>query len=180
MSLTFDRMLNFYETAAFGPLLAAAPLLSLAAGAAGTAISAAGTIAAGNNAAALGRFQNAELQEQQYADVSTGQRKMLEQQRQTQLVQSQLVARGAANGIDPSQGSTANLSSQIAGRGEYNALMDLSQSQNAANGLENQGSADLYQGNLSKAMAPTAAFGSIASGASSMFQNIAKNPQWFG
>lgn len=160
------------ELLAFDPLSVGAAALS----AIGTAVSASGTIAAGQNAQALGQFQQTEYAQQGETDVATAQRKMLEQQRTGRLVQSQLVARAAGGGSTPSTGSDVNLSSQIAGRSTYNSLMDLSAGQNVAAGLTNQGSAAAYQGNLSAALAPTAALGTIAGGAGSIFAGLSRNP----
>ena len=174
MSVSLNRLLNFHETAAFGPMMAIA---SLAMGAIGTGISAAGSIAAGQNAQAMGNFQQREYGEQAMNDVATGQRKMLDQQRQGDIVKSRLVAAAAGNGINATDGSTSVLGQQIAGRSEYSSLMDLSQSRNAAAGLTNMGSGAKYQGDLSNAMAPYAAFGSVAGGAGSMFKDASKI-QW--
>lgn len=160
--------------------MAILPIASLALGAIGTAVSAAGTIAAGQNAQAMGNFQQQEYAQQAESDVATGQRKMLDQNRRTQLVQSTLQARAAGAGLNPAVGSTNVDSQQIAGRGTYNALMDLSQSQNAAAGLTNMGSGARYGGDLAAAYAPYGAIGSIASGASSMFMNANKTWPSFG
>ena len=149
-------------------------IASIATTAIGTAVSAAGAMAAGQNAQAMGNFQQQEYAQQGENDIATSQRKMLEQQRRTQLVQSTLIARGAGNGENTSVGSDVKLSSDIAGRGTYNSLMDLSQGQNAAAGLTNMGSAAKYQGDLTDAMAPYAAIGDVASGASSMFSTASK------
>ena len=162
--------------AVFDPLT----LTAMALTAVGTGISAAGTIAAGQNAQQMGIFQQKEYAEQAMNDVATSQRKMLDQQRQGKMVQSQLVARAAGAGLNPSVGSVVGLSSQIAGRSTYNALMDLSQGRNAAAGLTNMGSAARYQGDLANSLAPMEAFGTIASGAGSMFMTAAKNPSAFG
>jgi hypothetical protein len=161
--------------AVFGPLAIA----SMALTALGTGISAAGSIAAGQNAAALGQFQQKEYGEQAMNDVATSQRKMLDEQRKGKEIQSQLVARAAGNGLNPSVGSVVGLSSQIAGRSTYNSLMDLSQGRNAAAGLTNMGSAARYQGDLTNSLAPMEAIGTIASGAGSMFMTAAKNPSAF-
>lgn len=181
MSAIFDlstgRLSIGLSHIAFGPILGIA---SLAAGAIGTAVSAAGTIAAGQNAEELGQFQQREYAEQAMGDVATSQRKMLEQRRNTSLVQSQLQARAAGAGLNPAVGSTDKLSGDIAGRGEYNSLMDLSAGRDAAAGLTNMGDAAKYEGDLKESMAPTAALGTIAGGASSMFMNASKNPSWFG
>lgn len=162
--------------AAFDPLTITAMVL----GGIGTGISAAGTIAAGQNAQQMGIFQQKEYAQQAETDVAEAQRKMLDEQRRGTMVQSQLAARAAGAGLNTAVGSVAGLSSQIAGRSTYNSLMDLSQGENAAAGLTNMGSADRYQGDLAASMAPMEAVGTIAGGASSMFMAAAKNPSAFG
>ena len=161
--------------AVFDPL----SMLAMASTVAGTAISAAGSIAAGQNAQQMGLFQQQEYTQQAESDVATSQRKMLDQQRQEKMVQSQLVARASGGGLNAVGGSVTGLSSQIAGRGTYNSLMDLSQGENAAAGLTNMGSGARYGGDLAASMAPYAALGSIAGGSSSMFMAAAKNPAAF-
>ena len=182
MSAMFDlaRARTLFDSllaggAVFDPLTMTAMALT----AVGTGISAAGTIAAGRNAQQMGVFQQKEYGEQAMNDVATAQRKMLDQQRTGEMVQSQLVARAAGAGLNPSVGSVAGLSSQIAGRSTYNSLMDLSQGRNAAAGLTNMGDAALYQGDLTESVAPMEAAGTIASGAGSMFMAAAKNPAAF-
>ena len=150
----------------------ALPFLALGMSTIGAGVSAAGTMAAGNNAAALGQFQQQEYNAQAQTAMATGQRSMLEQERQTALVQSQLQARAASSGASATGGSPLSLSRQIAGQGEYNALMDLSQGQNQAVGLTNMGDAARYQGDLQQSMAPMSALGTIAGGAGSMFRTM--------
>jgi hypothetical protein len=170
-----SRYLSFYEFALFGPALAPIALGgSLLTSAIGAGMSAGGSLAAGANAQQMGQFQQQEYQQQGDSAVATAQRSMLEQQRQTKVVQSQLQARAAGDGGSATSGSVLNVSSQIAGRGEYNSLMDLSQGQNQAAGLTNMGDAALYQGNLANAMSKYSAAGSIAGGAGSMFSTLSR------
>ena len=161
---SLSRLLNFYEMAAFGPAMLP---LALASTVASAGIGAAGTIAAGNNAAAMGRYQNQEYTQQAETATATGQRAMLEERRKTGLVESTLQARAAGGGGSATSNSTLNLSRQIAGRGEYNALMDLSQGQNQAAGLTNMGQAAQYGGNIAKTGDMYSAAGTIAGGAGS-------------
>jgi hypothetical protein len=172
-----SRFTNFWEFAVFGPLMAAAPALSMAATGIGAGISAAGTLAAGANAQQMGQFQQQEYEQQAETATATGQRAMLEDQRQGQIVGSQLQARAAASGASATSPSTINLAGRIAGRSEYDSLMNLSQGENQAAGLTNMGDAAKYQGDLSEAMAPWSAAGTLAGGAGSMFRTLAyKNP----
>lgn len=156
---------------AFGPL-------GMVLGVVGSVVSAAGTIAAGDNAEAMGQFEQKQYAEQAMEHVAAGQRAAEEQKYKTRLVQSQLQARAAGSGINPAIGSTNLDSQQIAGRGTYNALMDLSQGQVAAASLTNEGSAARYQGDLEQSLAPMRAFGTIASGAGSFFQQGQRLSLW--
>lgn len=160
------------------PLVLAFGPLGMVLGVVGSVVSAAGTIAAGDNAEAMAQFQQQQYAEQAKEHVAAGQRAAEDQNYKTKLVQSALTARAAGSGINPAIGSTNLDSQQIAGRGTYNALMDLSNGQVAAAGLTNEGSAARYQGDLEQSMAPLKALGTIASGAGSFYQQGQKLSLW--
>ena len=164
MSLTFARLLNPYEAAAHGPAMLP---LALASTVISTIAGGAGQIAAGNNAAAMGQFQQQEYIQQGETATATAQRAMLEERRKTGLVESTLQARSAGASGSSTDPSTINLGGQIAKRGEYNALMTLSQGQNQQAGLTNMGDAALYGGEIAKQGDDMAAIGTIAGGAGS-------------
>ena len=145
---------------------------SLATTALGTMASANASLAAGRNAEAMGQYQQAQYLQEADTSVARAQRKMEEQNRKTELVQSQLTARSAGAGLNPATGSTDILAGQIGQRGTYNSLMDLSQGQDIAGGYYNMGAAARYQGDLAEKMAPMQAAGSIAGGAGSMFNTL--------
>ena len=169
MPCSFDRLLNFYETAAMGPLMMP---LALASTVASAGLGAAGTMAAGNNAAAMGRYQAEEYAQQGETATAIGQRSMEDQRRQTALVQSTLQARAAGGGGSATAPSTLNVSGDIAKRGEYNALMDLSKGQDQQAGLENQGQAALYGGKIAQQGDTMSALGTIAGGAGSFARTL--------
>lgn len=154
---------------AFDPITMTA--LSIGSTLVATGVGAAGTLAAGQNSEALGRYQNQEYQQQADTATATGQRAMLEERRKTALVESTLTARAAAQGGSPTAPSTLALGRQIAGRGEYNALMDLSQGENQAAGLKGEGQAAEYSGELANEGDVYSAAGTIAGGAGSMLRN---------
>jgi hypothetical protein len=164
--------------AALRPLVLAFGPLGLITGLVGTAISAAGSAAAGQNAKALGDFEQAQYAQDAMTDVAVGQRKMLDQQYRTKFIQSQLQARAAGGGQNPAVGSANILGQQIAGRGEYNSLMDLSQGQIRAAAATNMGSGDEYQGRLAESMVPYQIAGTIAGGAGSFFSGAQKLGLW--
>ncbi len=153
-----------------GPLLT---VLSVVTTAVGTLAQASGQMQAGENARKLGEYQQRQYNERAMEEVATGQRAMLERQRKTGLVESKLQANAAASGADPNSPSTLNLGGQIAGRGEYEALMDLSKGQAVAAGDQNLGAASKYEGDLKASMAPMSAIGTIAGGAGGIFKTIA-------
>ncbi len=165
MSMTFDRMLNFYETIACDPITMTT--IALGSTLASTAVGAAGTMAAGSNAAAMGQYQQAEYVQQGETATATAQRAMLEERRKTGLVESSLQARSAASTGSSTDPSTLKLGSDIAKRGEYNALMDLSQGENQQAGLTNMGNAAEYGGQIAQEGDEYSAAGTIASGAGS-------------
>jgi hypothetical protein len=168
MSVAFDRLLNFYEAAALDPLTALAVGSTVVAGGLG----AAGTIAGGQNAKAMGQFQQAEYAQQGETATATAQRAMLEQRREGTLVESTLQARSAGQGTTSTDPSTLNLGRQIAGRSEYSALMDLSQGENQQAGLTNMGAAAAYGGNIAQTGDMYSAYGTIAGSAGSAFRTL--------
>jgi hypothetical protein len=161
-------------TAAASAAAPVATAASIGASALGGVAGIVGDQAAGKNAVALGNYQQQQYQQEADTSVARAQRKMLEEQRKGQLVQSQLVARGAGAGIDPSVGSTNVLSQQIAGRTEYSALSDLAGGQDVAAGYENVGEADVYQGQLTASTEPQREIGTAASAAGSIFNTLGK------
>lgn len=181
-----SRFLSFWDIALFDPITmtaitAATAIAGAGASLYGASVAAAGDKAAGANALALGQFQQAELTEQGEQDTAYAQAKMIEQQRQGKLIQSKLQANAAASGASATGDSTLKLSSDLAGRTEYESLMSLNVGESQQTGLTNQGDAALYQGQLSKSMAPTAAAGAWATGIGGAFSNLSRvNPAGFG
>ena len=161
-----------------GPLAAAIPVITMVASTAasvvGMSAQAQGIQQEAANAQALGQYQQAQLAQEADTSVSMAQRKADEQRRRGQLMQSQLVARGAGSGLDTTMGSASDLSQQIAGRSEYSSLMDLSKGQDMAAGYMNQGAGDLYQGKLDASLVPERLAGTYASGASSIASTLGK------
>ena len=141
--------------------------LALASTVASTAISAAGSIAAGQNAQAMGEHQRQEYAQQGMNATATAQRGMLEERRKTGLVESALQARAAANGGSATSPTALKLGEDIAGRGEYNALMTLSAGKDQETGLLNQGNTAAYAGRLARKADNLSALGTIAGGAGS-------------
>jgi hypothetical protein len=150
--------------------------------AAGTAVSAMGTIAGGNAAAEAGERQQEAYyyrakQEEQAAQESraSAQRAALEKRREGRFLQSKLQARAAASGAGADDPTVLDLAAGIAQRSEYDALFDMYRGENRARGLEDQakgsrmtGDAERIEGINRKKASRIQAIGTIIGGASSM------------
>lgn len=169
MSCGLDRIINFYETAVFGPMVLP---IALGSTVASTAIGAIGQVNAGQNAAAMGQYQSAEYAQQADTATATAQRGMEEERRKAGLVESTLQTRAAGGGGSATAPSTLNVGSQIAKRGEYNALMTLSAGQDQSAGLTNQGQAAAYGGRIAQQGDDMSAIGTIAGGAGSFARTL--------
>jgi hypothetical protein len=144
----------------FDPLtLTAGTLTGLSKGAtgAGGALSAASTIAGGNFAAQAGQMQKTasyakatQLEQNAGQAIASSQRQMFDTQQRTRLAMSTARARGASAGVDVGVGSPAANQGELAGRGSYQALMDMFNGQSAATGLDNQANAARYEGDVAE------------------------------
>lgn len=121
------------------------PITMTIATVAGGALSAAGTLMGGNAAAAAGKSQQQAgyfkaAQEEQAAQESraAAQRVALDKGRQSRLLQSTLQARAAASGGGADDPGIINLAEGIAGRGEYESLLEMYKGENRGRGLEDQ------------------------------------------
>lgn len=156
----------------------------------GGAVSAAGTIAGGNAAASAGaaaqQSQNFKAaQEDQAAQESraASQRDSLEKGRQTTLALSTLQANAAASGGGASDPGVLTLAGNIAGRGEYESLMDMYKGENRARGLTDAatgarmtGEADLAEGEAKQSASYLSAAGTIIGTAGSAYRTYNKIP----
>lgn len=156
--------------------------------AASTAVSAAGTIAGGDAALAAGQstqqaYEYRAKQEEQAAQESraSAQRVALDKQRQGRLLLSTLQARAAAGGGGAADPTILNLGGDIAGRSEYDALLEMYKGENRARGLEDSatasrmsGDAALAEGEAKRKASQLSAIGTIIGGAGSMFGTYSK------
>ncbi len=179
------RRFDLWSVAVFDPLTA-----SMALTAAGTAVSAAGTIAGGKAAqqSALAQQQGLEFRAQQQeaaaqeARAAAG-RAAQDKRRETTLLQSKLQARAAASGGGADDPTIVNLAEDLGGRGEYDALMEMYKGESRARGFENQAAGDRYSGAVGISEAQTkrklanlSAIGTIIGGANSML-STARGPK---
>jgi hypothetical protein len=121
----------------------------------GSGISAANTIAGGGYAAQLGQAKQAEANFEAGQDVANAagevaaaQRQAIDINQRADLLRSSAVAQAAANGVNAGAGSALTNQAQIAGRGRYQADMDLWSGQNQASGLMNRAAGQRYTGDL--------------------------------
>lgn len=163
---------------------------------AGTILTAGGNLFSGfmkaDAAEEAGRFQQAanehDAQQLQMAAAESraaAQRQMFERQRTTKLALSTLQARAGAGGDSATSGDALKLTTDIAGRGEYQSLADLYVGENKARGLEDQAAAKRYEGEVARYSGDKAAGGlrlgsvigaggTILSGTGAMAKDYAK------
>lgn len=158
---------------------------------AGGAISAAGTLAGGAAAARAGEAQQGAAnfratQEDQAAAESraAAQRTALDKGRETRLLQSKLVANAAASGGAPDGTNIENLSGNIAGRGEYESLLEMYKGENRARGLEDTavgtrmtGDAALAEGKAKQSASYLSAAGTLIGSAGSAYRTYNNVPE---
>ena len=96
------------------------------------------------------------------------------------MVASLICCGRTAVGVDATSPSVLNLSGNIAKRGEYNALMSLSEGENQAAGLYNQGQGAAYQGKLTNESDKWGAAGTMISGVGSMFRSLSMSNPYSG
>lgn len=178
------RRFDLWAVAAFDPLT----LTSMALTGAGAAVSAAGTIAGGRAAqqSALAQQQALEFRAQQEEAAAqearaTAGRTAQDKRREATLLQSKLQARAAASGGGADDPTVVNLAEDIAGSGEYGALMEMYKGESRARSLEDQaagnrfsGGVALADGNTKRKLANLSAFGTIIGGANSMAKTAGK------
>jgi hypothetical protein len=171
---------------------------------AGTAVSAASTIAGGNAAAQVGSMTQQAMEfrakgNEQAAQESraASQRTAFDKRHEATLVGSRLQAVAAASGGGATDPSVLKLGEDIAGEGEYGALLESYKGENRARGLLDQAAADrfsgemaMFEGRSKRSASRLSAFGSILSGAGSAWGTYNKLPSaapatdnkklWFG
>lgn len=157
---------------------------SMAATAAGGALSAESTLAGGNFAKTAGQmqrqakdFEATQLDQNASDELATSQRRMFDTQEKARLAISSSRARAGASGVDAGAGSAVENEGELAQRGSYHALMDLWQGESNATGLLNRAKGARYSGVLDEmggeekqSASELAAAGTLASTAGSMFK----------
>lgn len=147
-------------------MAALGPILSLA----GTAVSAMGTIAAGNAQAAGLRYQAEVARRKSVQEEAAGQRSALEASRKAEVAGSRAQAVAAASGGGASDMTVVDNAKDLAGRGAYQA--GLAQWQGDIRGWDYKTDAAAKEASASAAQsgAKMSAFGTILGGAGSLFK----------
>lgn len=159
---------------------------------AGGALSAVGTLIGGGAAAQAGQStqqaQNFKAQQEDMAaqeSRAAAQRDSLEKGRQTQLVLSKLQANAAAGGGGADDPGVLTLAGNIAGRGEFESLMDMYRGENRARGLEDtaigsrlSGEAAAAEGKAKQSASYLSAAGTIIGTAGSAYKTYNKIPAY--
>ena len=144
----------------------AIPLALLAAG---TAISAGGSIIGANSDAKELRSQAAQLDAQAGLERASSQRAAIDEKRQARLVTSRGLAIAAASGGGADDPSVVNALAGISGEGEYRAMTALYNGDQTAAGMEADAAAKRRGAKSVKTAGWLKAGGSILSGSSSMY-----------
>ena len=152
------------------------PAVAMAASAIGTAVSAVGTIAAGQQANSDAKFNAIQYQNQANEARAAGQREMFKERRQKERAQSTLMARGAAAGGDTTDTTIMNLAGDIEGEGELQALSAFARGENMARGFEDQAAMSIAKGKAARRASIFKATGTLLEGAGSLAGKYAKLP----
>lgn len=157
-----------------GPLAAAATVISAVAGVAGTLVSMQGAQAAASAQNQAKQFEAAQREQQAQESRAASQRQALEHQRQGQLAQSQLQARAAASGAGASDETVIGLGEDIAGRSEYQRLMDMYTGENRARGYDDAAKASRMEGDAALTAGRYRSTGTLLSGVGSLAETAGK------
>jgi hypothetical protein len=131
---------------------------------ASTAISAAGTIAAGNQQKAAGKWQQQENERQAMAERASAQRDADQLDRRRELAQSRLQTVGAASGLSTTDPTSLAISDEIERYGTMQTQMAQYGGEDRATGLNAQGAIARYSGDAAASGSRYRAVGTILGG----------------
>lgn len=186
MGVAFEPM-----TATMAAVSSLAQIGGTIAGMAGTAQSAktarqagalaqAGAAFEGQSAVDAANYKAVQLRQQAQEARASQQRAAMETRRKGDLTQSTLRARAAAGGGGATDNTVLNLTGQIAGRTEFESLIDMFKGENAARGLEDAAKAAIYQGEVAKRGSQYKAAGYGYQTAGTIAQSAGSMAQQFG
>jgi hypothetical protein len=117
---------------------------------ASSAVGAIGAIKQGNDAAAAGNFNAAQLESRAQTERDQAAAQAQIDQQNTRRRMGEAYAAAGASGIDPSQGSPLSVMSDLAAQGELTRRLSLYRGDVAATGDLNQAAVSRYQGKLAQ------------------------------
>lgn len=135
---------------------------------AGTAVAAAGTIAAGKNAKAAAAYEAAQMDRAGKEEQASAQREGEEYRRRKNLALSQLQSRSAASGFSATDPTTLNLADEIEKYGTFQEQTAAYGGNSRRIGLEDQAAGRLAEGRAAQSGSQYSAVGTILGGISSM------------
>ena len=142
--------------------------------AAGTAVSAGGTILGAKSEAKALRSEARQLDAKAGLERASSQRAAIEERRQAGLASSRTLALAAASGAGASDPTVINMMADLAGEGEYRALTALYQGEEEARGLESQAAMRRKEAKATKTAGYLKAAGTILNAGSSMYDRFGK------
>lgn len=147
---------------------------SAVSGLAGTALSAAGSIAAGQSEQARAEFEAKQREQQAQQARAVSQREALERRREQQLLQSrQLAAAAAAGGAsDP---SVIDIFADTAAQGELNVQREIATGEERARGLELGADVARFEGRRAQQAATISAGSQILGGVSNLYTRFGED-----
>lgn len=164
-------------------MAAALPLLMISS-VIGSAVSAVGTIAAGNaQADAIEQqadFEAKQLEIKAKEEKAAAQRDAFAEQRKKNLAQSALTARAAGSGFSATDPGTLDIAGEISRYGTYNEQMAMYGGRSRSAGLRSQAEATLYQGATNAQAAKTSSYFDAASTIIGGASNLAKYQLSYG
>jgi hypothetical protein len=152
------------------------PITMTALTVAGGALAAGGTIMGGQAAKSSAYFTAAQEDQAAQESRAASQRDALEKGRQTGLVLSKLQARAAASGGGAADPGVQTIAGNIAGRGEYESLMDMYKGENRARGLEDAAIGERATGDAKLNASYLSAAGTLIGSAGSAYRTYNRIP----
>lgn len=134
-----------------------------------TAISAAGTLAAGKAEKQSAFAQAQQMNQQAGQERAAAQRVALQNRREANVAASRATALAAASGGSATDPTATKIISDITGQGEFNALTSLYNGEERARGMEYGAKAKIAEGSNAKKASQTKALGTILSTASTLY-----------
>lgn len=136
---------------------------------AGTALSAYGSYAQGSAANAAAKSQALQYEAQAGAERAASQRAAIEERRKARIMSGNAVAAAAASGGGVSDPTVGKIIGDIAGEGQYRAMMRMYEGNQQSNNLLAQAQATREEGKAAKRAGTIQAISTLVSGASSMY-----------